>query len=542
MLALHELLFTPFSGAVFALGLAACVRAFRIFDRGVIFWDDGVRIQEVQYLTDLIKFIWNSDREHLLKKNSLKTGGLGFRGIPLFDANPMNISLYAGVALTGVSAENSALVVNVVLGIVGIVGVYAVSISMFDPQVAALAVLFLSVSGYHLLYSRSIHAEASCGTFYIWATYVFYQSYTSGSLTLLAMAGVLAGMAMACNMRHIYIPVFFVVYTAVISMDVNIDQFMSRIFLLGAGMAVPFVVFDLAIESLKVLGYPGESYLEQLGSHVFRGGGPFSLKLPYLQIFLWSFWELEGFMPLIGLVGCGLLVTDGSLRGIILASQVMVPVLIWSARVAPMTREGKLKPGFTHSVPRLMSSSIYALVIAAAAMVVTLPPVMAYLIVGIIVLMGLYRAVWILRMRSGFKSAIRYMADRGSLGHMSSCHPISSVYAEAANVGNLFPLNDKEFIEECRRRNLLYLLYVPAIHRYTFSSHRLNGVLERLLSWEKPVFTVPTGMIPFRAVYWDEHNNPESNVMRNNCIEIYDLRKYLSVDDSSVAASVVGSA
>ena len=533
---------TVFSGIVLAVGLAVFLRTFRIFGRGLIFWDDGERILETQYLVDLIRFIRNNARHDLFKKDSLAKASSSFRGTPPFDCNPMNILIYAGTALAGVSVEHSAIIANVVFGTLGIIGVYATAASMFDPQVAMISALLLAVSGQHLLYSRSVHAEVTCGAFYIWATYAFYSSYTTGSLALLAVTGLLVGLAFACNSRHVYIPVFFLIYAVTIVWHGSADAVVSRFLLLGAGMVLPLVVLVLVIHALKELGYPGPSYLRQLGSLVLGGRGSLSWKLPYLSIFLRSFWELEGIVLLGGLAGCGLLVAEGSLRAMIVVSQVLVPLLLWSARVAPRTSEGQVVAAFAHSMPRFMSSSIYALVIAAAVAVVRLPSFWAYLVVGIVLLMGLHRATWILKMRSGFKAAIAYMADHGGLGHMSFCPPISSVYAAAVNVGNPFPLNEKEFIEECRRIKFQYLLYVSAIHRNTFSSRRLNGVLERLLSSETPEFTVPLGMIPLRAVYWDEHNNPDSIVMRENRIEIYDLRKYLSAHDGPVSASIAVSA
>ena len=542
MLTLHELLFALFSGVAFAVGLAVFVRVFRIFDRGLIFWDDGERILETQYLVDLIRFIRNNVRHGLFKKDSLAKASSSFHGIPLFDCNPMNIFIYAGTALLGVPVEHSALVANVVFGTLGIIGVYAAAASMFDPQVAVISALLLAASGYHLLYSRSVHAEVTCGAFYIWATYTFYNSYTTDSLALLALTGFLVGLAFACNSRHPYIPVFFLIYEALIGWQSSADLIVSRFLLLMAGMAFPIVVLDVTIHALKELGYPGTSYLRQWGDHVLRAGGPLSLRLPYLAMFLRSFWELEGIVPLVGLAGCGLLVAEGSLRAVIVVSQVVVPLLFWSARVTLRTAEGKVVPGFTHSVPRIMSSSIYALVIAAGVALARLPSPWDLLVLGVVVLMGLHRATWIWRMRSGYKQAISYMAGRGGLGHMSFCPPISSVYAEAVNVGNPFLFDDAGFIAECRRRGFRYLLYVPAIHQNTFSGRRLNGVLERLLSSETPEFTVPLGMIPLRAVYWDEHNNLDSIVMRENRIEIYDLRKYLSEHDGPVSASVAVSA
>ncbi len=527
-----------FISTVFAVGLAVFLRTFRIFGRGLIFWDDGARILETQYLVDLIRFIQNNIHKSLLRKGSLATASSSFCGTPPFDCNPMNILIYAGTALAGVSVEHSALVANIVFGMLGLIGVYATAASMFDPQVAVLSAILLAVSGNHLLYSRSVHAEVTCGAFYIWATYAFYSSYTTGSLTLLAVTGLLVGLAFACNSRQVYIPVFFFIYEAMVGWHGSVDMMIPRVLLLGAGMALPLMVLVLAIDALKELGYPGPSYLQQLGSLVLGGRGSLSLRLPYLSMFLRSFWEMEGIVLLGGLVGCGLLVAEGSLRAMIVVSQVLMPLLLWSARVAPRTAEGQIVAGFAHSMPRFMSSSIYALVIAAAVAVTILPLFWAYLVVGIVLLIGLHRAAGILKMRSGFKAAIAYMADHGSFGHMSFCPPISSVYAEAVNVGNPFLFDDAGFIEECRRGGFRHLLYIPAIHRNTFSGRRLNGVLERLLLSETPEFTVPLGMIPFRAVYWDEHNNPDSIVMRENHIEIYDLRKYLSVHDGSASVAV----
>lgn len=531
---------TIFSSVVLIVGLAAFLRIFRIFERGLIFWDDGERVLQTQYLVDLIRFIGKHASLSLFKNDSLAKAHSSFRGVPPFDCNPLNILIYAGIALVGVSVKHSATIANAVFGTIGIIGVYATAALMFDPQVAVLSTLLLTISGQHLLYSRSVHAEVTCGAFYIWATYVCYLSYITGSLTLVAVTGLLVGLAFVCNSRHVYIPMFFLIYQATIGWHGSAEMMVLRFLLLGTGMVFPLVVLTFAVGALKELGYPGPSYPRQLVSLLLAGKGSWSLRLPYLSIFLRSFWELEGIVPLVGFAGCGILVAEGSFRTMILVSQVLVPLLFWSARGVPRTAEGQVKAGFAHSMPRFMSSSIYALIITAAVAATTLPSFWSDLLVGVIVLMGLYRATWIVKMRSGFQAAIVYMGSHGGLGHMSFCPPISRVYAETVDVGNPFPLGDAEFIEQCRQRKFQYLLYVPSIHRNTFFSRPLNGVLERLLASETPEFTVPLGMIPFRAVYWDEHNNPDSNIMRENLIAIYDLQKYLSAHDGPVSLAVSG--
>jgi len=146
------------------LVLAAFLRFYRLRERGILLWDDGLRLREVLFVHDLSLFLEGNLKGLFSRQVDFKAAAKNFRGRFLFE-NPLNIVLYAIASRATGDIENSAYVINWLFSLFGIWLVYSVGAAMFGLKVGLIAAFLLAISGYHLLYSRSVHAEVTSGTF-----------------------------------------------------------------------------------------------------------------------------------------------------------------------------------------------------------------------------------------------------------------------------------------------------------------------------------------------------------------------------------------
>ena len=146
MTKLQILLLILASGAIF--------RFYGLKKRGVLYWDDGLRLCYLQYLEDLILFVRKNFSSMKEKKVFLKEAEPKFRGRYLDDTNPLHIPLYyLTYRLTG-NIELSGPVTNAAFGLSGIVGVFLLGEAMFNPVVGLLSAFVLAFSAYHIVYCR----------------------------------------------------------------------------------------------------------------------------------------------------------------------------------------------------------------------------------------------------------------------------------------------------------------------------------------------------------------------------------------------------
>jgi hypothetical protein len=501
--------------------LASFLRLFNLTKRGLLFWDDGERMCQVLFLDSLIKFA-GKYRVSLGKAN-LNANGQQFSGKPLFDGNPLNIFLYYLTAKIINNIEYSGLVTNFIFGIFGVVGVFFAGAIMFNQEVGLIASLVLSVSGYHLMYSRSVFSEITCGAFYIWATYFYYLSYTTGSFFYLALSGLLIGCAFCSNSRQFYLPAFFVIFEIAAWIVYKPELLFARIIVLGTSMISPLLFIEEIFLVLKSLGYPYYTFFQQLLSlsHKFE---PLNFRFPFFKMYLATFYYTEG-MPVLCLIIVGIihLLFNWSFVSVVLLVQFLVPLVFWSVRSDVISSE-------EYSRPRFISSSLYAMAIIVAVGITSFFGRLPYLILLIVLLSGIYNSWRILKAKSGYKKAISFILSKGDGRHFTFSPAISRFYVGNDKVEfNFLYSNEEKFRELYAKENIRYLLYVKSIHVNTFRCRLgISRILDEILGMLKPVYSIELGMGQFKPFYWDEHNTPDLKFFNSNLIEVFDLSQFFS--------------
>lgn len=502
---------------------ATFLRFFKLKERGLLYWDDGVRLREVLFLDDLVAFIsWNF-KGLLSREKSLKEASENFRGQYLFDCNPLNIFLYWATSKCAASVEYSGLFANGFLGVVSILGVFFLGDLIGGIRLGLLSALALSLSGYHLNYSRSIHAEMSCGAFYVWATYFYLSSVMHGSFTQLAIAGILVGCAFACNSRQFYIPIFFAGYEALFFFFFSTQPFLPRILVLGVSMFFPLLVIEELFLFLRVTGYPCPTYFMQLYE---RTGQNLSLafRFPSFKLYLKTFYDFEGFFFILLLVGGSLnLLKTFSFERAVLFSQWMIPILFWSLRPteALSVRKGSMG-GYACASPRLASSAIFSMSVMIAFCLNSYPSYLRYSLV-VFCAMALYKSGLQMRVLSGYKKAIEFIRSQGNGMHISFCHPISDFYLDPENVIHFDSFaEEKELEEVVSEKSARFYLHVPVLYVNSPEAQQ-KPYLQKILSQLKPVYTVERGFRQFLPFYNDDSSQLDPKILNPDLLEVYDL-------------------
>lgn len=499
---------------------AVIVRSINITRLGLVHWDDGERTWVTVALNDYFAFLknWRAGIERDAPPGSYP-----------WDGNPLVFFLYSIVAGISGNRENAGLYTNVFLGSLGVAGVVAAGVLLFGATTGILAGVLLAVSCFHVMYSRSIYAEVSCGAFYIWATFFYLWSLTGG-VWLCGVTGILIGCAFLCNSRQFYIVAFFPFYEVLVQAGLvgqvaGASRGIVAVVALAGGMVAPLLVMDVFLRALRRLRYPGLDYPRQLFSHMIAGRSRFDWRLPALVNYLKVLWETEGLTTLLMLAGAVELAAHYSLPSVIVLVQIVPPLLFWSAR--SMDPGEAARGSYNYSMPRFISSTIYALTLAGAYALAGIRAPIAIAILAALAAHSLYRMRFLYRMESGYKKAVDYMTRHDGPAHVSFCYPNSSFY-----VGDRTRVIDARTmataggvtLRDARTRGAGYILYSPAIHHLTWKGRvALDPDVEKIVTHGTAVFSAPLGLPPWRTAYWDEHNNPDARVPPSNLVQVFEV-------------------
>lgn len=527
--------------------LAIFLRFWRLKERGLLFWDDGVRMREVVFLDELVSFMRKNFKRLCSKEISRQECKEQFEklnGRFLFDINPLNIFLYWLTSKVTRNIEYSGLVTNALLGLVSVIGTFFLGNLLFGFKVGLLASLALALSGYHLNYSRSVHAEASCGAFYVWATYFYFLSFRYSHPLVVLIAGFFVGCAFACNSRQFYIPFFFVAYELTSWYFYPIGLTFTRLILLGISMFLPLMIIEELFVLLRAVGYPYPTYFMQLFE---RTGQRLSMnfKFPSFKIYLKTLYSLEGIVSILILIlGTIYLIKDFSYGPAVILSQCFLPILFWSARPTQslLVRKGSIGT-YQVAVPRLISSYVYAGSIVVAFGLVwfgTIFPHALIVALSIFVLNGLWQCWKIIGVRSGYKKAIEFIQKQGNISYISFCHPISDFYAKMpGEVVHFDTVSSEGDLKELYvKKNCRYLLYVKTLHKNVFKLEL--PYIEKILRSSLPKYSVDLGYEDFYFIYSEDTCNDEQIMLTPCRVEVYDFSAIYVPEKKSNGSSAKG--
>ncbi|OGR78436.1 MAG: hypothetical protein A3I11_02225 [Elusimicrobia bacterium RIFCSPLOWO2_02_FULL_39_32] len=503
------------------LVLAFFLRFYHLKKRGLLYWDDGVRMQEVLFLEELASFLKKNLNRILAREISLKESAPRFRGLYHFDSNPLNIFCYWVVSLFTKNIEFSGLVANAVLGVLSVLGTFFLAQLVFGTTVGLLSALVLALSAYHLNYSRSIYAEVSCSAFYVWGTYFYFLSFRTNHPLLILLAGFFIGCAFTCNSRQFYLPFFFVLYELTSLFFQPFDIIFSRLIMLGISMFLPLMLIEEFFVFLRAVGYPYMSYFMQLYERTGQRLA-IDLRFPSFKIFWKTFYSFEGILALGFLIwGAILNLKNPSSPAILILAQCFFPILFWSSRPTNLLecRKGSIGT-YQIAVPRLASSCIHGLTIVVAVGLSSLGNFFPYGL-GIFIVIALWKCWKIVCVESGYKKAIEFIHSQGDWSYISFCHPISDYYASRENEVIHFDKVNAPLEELYKKNQCRYLLYVDTLHKNSFRFLKFS-YLEPVLSSLNPIYSVELGYDQILPLYFEDSCH-DPQIFSPCLIKVYDL-------------------
>jgi len=235
--------------------VAALPRLWGLGSQPVLYFDSGVYLGEGAFLASAVQ-------------RTLASGDLA--SVPRVleqgtDAHPPDIAKPAHAVLLALSmlllgkTVLAGALVSAVAGIATVAATYALGSLDWNRRVAVAAAALLAISGQHLVYSREPLVEADGLLFATLGALVYLRS---SSLRGLVLAGVLYGVAFACNNRLSYLPLSL----AIVEMGCwpGLRPLLRRAFAVAAGFVAPLFVIEAAYLVARAVGRAAGARMEWL--------------------------------------------------------------------------------------------------------------------------------------------------------------------------------------------------------------------------------------------------------------------------------------
>jgi len=182
------------------LGLAAFLRCYALPQRGLIYWDEGkFALEGVRLHMALLWFVGH----HVSIAGGKAVG----------TAKPSHALLIALAYLVFGVHDYAPLLLNALAGVVEVAVTYALARLLFDPLVGLLGALFLAVSEYDVIYSRSALSESDANALLLIGVLLWVLGRSrgggrcierlQGSRAALLLSGLAMGAGFSTNYRLI---------------------------------------------------------------------------------------------------------------------------------------------------------------------------------------------------------------------------------------------------------------------------------------------------------------------------------------------------
>ena len=327
------------AAAVAIIALAAVIRLWGLGGQPVLYFDSGVYLGEGAFLASAAQraaaALTSAGPANPLERVALAVQTGTDAHAPDIAKPGHAILLAFAMLLLGKSALAGALV-SALSGIGTVMATYAIGMRGWGPRVATSAAVLLAVSGQHLVYSREPLVEADALLFATLASLVYLHA--GGARGLLG-AGLLWGVAFACNNRLAYLPAVFLI--AELADWRGVAGLLRRGLSVGVGFIAPLATIQAAYLVARGVGRAAGArtewldYLQQLAAFS-RMNPPDRVRLDEWPTYLVDLALMDGLAVVAVLViGVGVLAwrvrrRPGSRADLLLAGSLLVPLVLYS--------------------------------------------------------------------------------------------------------------------------------------------------------------------------------------------------------------------
>jgi len=413
------------------LGLAACLRFAALDRQGLLFFDEGHLIMEARTCERL----WILSARTLLpgtvtaRMEARRAIGGEIRESRITFGKPAHNQALAVILSLCRRADRATFILSASAGVATVWIVYLLGASAYGPAAGLAGAFILTLSPYHLLYSREGLSDSL--TVFCW-TACLAAWLRTGTLSAV-ISGILGGLCIATNYRDLILPLLVLAVSR--KQALRFAFWLAAFGLTLAAFEVPYRIW-LAAAGPDVR-FPQGTYLRQLGDLLsyhgaqgfgFSGFGAFAHHL--------SRWEgAVSLIFLIGVLPFQLARWKGPDRGINLG--LIIPWLLFSAYWDNAPRF------FTPLLPLIALAKGRWLLIGAALLTRPpagggasplrgLPPLVAKAAVGLIaaaiLVLPLVPALRLVPRPTPYLKAVEFLLQSGSPKHVSTSMRIGRAY------------------------------------------------------------------------------------------------------------------
>ncbi|MDI6785204.1 MAG: glycosyltransferase family 39 protein [bacterium] len=490
--------------------LAAFLRLYHIKDKCFFLTDEAANSREAIFVKDIfnhtiksfsLKNITNKERVDYISNN------LG--GLPLTNPKPGHVVLIAlfGSFTNGIKDYTSSLM-SAVFGLATVILIFFLGKSLYSPKVGILSAFLLSISGYHLLYSREGFGEINTLFFFVLANIFYIQSIKNKyfSIWYLGLSGLFTGIAYSCHYRWILMPFFFYVYELYFfyrkkphfTLE-NIRRFTT----LSLTMLLPFAIYEsfyhllLIIYRKSNIVFPFRTYIELLYDNIFRFGSSVAFNIQDFIAYPFYLFKLEGIVICILLLyGIYKLIRNYTSFNFIIFFQFFVSLIFFGLYSADFPRF------FVIALP-----SIFLIISKALDDYIKPKNIVFIVILVLICIFSLPNINNTLNLNSGLRKAFNYLSRQGVTKHITTHEQVSFFYVKDPNlVRDIRNIESYTSLKNLYNQDYRYLLvdvqkYITKFPHFPFKK---SPLLIEIESRAKPIFTIKENR-GLHFQFWFEH-------------------------------------
>lgn len=508
------------------LSLGSWLRFYQINERGVFLWDEAAYLIGAKKLNEIIiDTVKNpfQKKDYVVEDTFTKPLHLGLIWI---------FSWFIGFK------EYTNSIVSIFFGIGTVFLIFIIGKIMYGVNTGLISAFILSISAYHIMYSRSGLPDANSIFLTILSVYFYYVSRINKEKRLpFVLSGVLVGCIFLCNFRFFLVPLCLFLFELFFLKRFPRD--IKRFFLFCFSMSIPIIgwITISTTFSLLITGdFLALSYLKQLGVifnfHLVSKGSSLHIE-PFRDIFFYPqiLWYLDGgIVFLCTLLGIMLFIKRHTLQDRLVLSLFSLPLIFWSI-ITPKeiiyTTQEVIPLRYTRSISiilpfmALLAGNFISQILYSGYL-----KWVKILIIGGILILGIESSMRIVGLKSGYKQAIEYLEKVGIKKHLTTIPATSILYTGINDCKYPPPVMD-ELKKLCIKENYHYLLI--DWHKYLDYNNSIIKIEEDY----QPIAIFPNEYTIFPILCETYSADFVKQIIKHDpfvaCIKIYDLGDFLFI-------------
>jgi hypothetical protein len=468
-------------GLTLILAVAAFVRLYRITDRGLWYWDEGIFIMGARFVRWRVHEIilricyWLNLSEAFLPTES-------HQGFPVFLQKPVHVILLSFFGLFNVNPILSASLFSVFSALVSIVLTAILARRWFSPFAGLGAAFFLSIQPFHVHYSRTALHETSSMALFLLMLVFFEMSFANvgiKSYVIALLAGFLAVSAIGASYRYIpYVGIVMILKICLDARDNKMKTLVIRWLWVVFGGAICFGLVNLSYRVAffpHFLHFESSSYIDVLKMKFLSGESSFDFEHPFYYIRM--LFHFDGFIPTIGwITALFTMIFQRRGNGLKTCLLVLLPLFLYSITTTrvPRTITG-IYPFFAIAYG-FLAAWLWYLCVKTFSKSTAFCIVSVYFVISGFAMLARLPSIWTIR--SGYPDVVEWLEQSDDPRHFTTMFPVYAVY-QGRNYSGPVPHSLEELrdrVEETGVRYLTvdwqkFLRYEPSV--YAIERHQL---------------------------------------------------------------------